>query len=443
MKTSSRIAVIGLGKTGLSCLQYLSLQSHTLFAIDLDNEPRSLTVIQDTMPAVSIHLGEYPESLLLTMDCLVVSPGVDRRDPVLARVIAAGVSVMSDVDLFCQAHDVPIIAVTGSNGKTTVTQLITDILTAAGVSVRAGGNIGVPVLSLLAEPRPQYYVLELSSFQLELLDSLRQHTAVLLNVTPDHLDRYSDFAAYQQAKLRILQGARAVVGPLSQPQLLDEVSCDEVIRFGSEGADCALVTLEHERVICYRGNRLGSIDSFVLQGVHHWLNACAAIAAVATIGVDLACAYRVCRDFAGVEHRCQKVSDYRQVSWFNDSKATNEAAAIAAITTLSSLSYRRLVLIAGGQAKGATFEALARVVSERVSALIVMGEAASDIARQVTDRVPCHHADTLPDAVQLADSLVESGDAVLLAPACASFDMFDHYQHRGDVFCQAIVQLES
>ncbi|MCP3906656.1 MAG: UDP-N-acetylmuramoyl-L-alanine--D-glutamate ligase [Oceanicoccus sp.] len=444
--TDNKQVVIGLGVTGLSCVRYLAANNKPFSVVDSRENPPGLEAFRAEFPDINLTLGDITEASLAGADELVVSPGVAIDEPAIVKAVAKGAHVCGDIDLFCRAVDVPVIAITGSNGKSTVTTLVGEMIKRSGKRVAVGGNIGTPALDLLAEETPDIYVLELSSFQLERSEKLAVDVATVLNVSADHMDRYKNLLSYHQAKHRIFRGCKKVVinraDPLSRPLLAEEV---DVFTFGLNDSDIngfGLINDEGIESLAYQFKPLMPVSALKMVGRHNIENALAAMALCRAVGIEVGPMLDVLREFNGLEHRCQYAGEYRGVRFYNDSKGTNVGAAIASINGLKD-SANNIVLIAGGDAKGADFAPLLPVLKGVVSVMVVIGNAAqvlTDLCKEVLQVVK---ADSMESAVNKAASLATEGDVVLLSPACASFDMFNNYQHRGDVFVAAVQQLST
>ncbi len=439
--------VVGLGESGYSVVRFLVRRGVTPVVADSRDAPPMLERLRREHPTVEVHLGAFDAAMFERFGRVVVSPGVATREPALRAAVAAGAEVLGDVELFAALADAPVIAVTGSNGKSTVTALLGELLAAAGRDVRVGGNIGVPVLDLLADTPPDFYALELSSFQLETTSSLATTAAVVLNVSPDHLDRYDSVADYGRAKARIYTNCRACVVNRDDPVAghLAPNGNTRHIAFGlgapEHEDDFGLVTdARGRRQLCHGERRLLPLDALRLEGGHNAANVLAALALVHAAGVELDRAVLDrARDFGGLPHRMERVAEHAGVRWINDSKGTNVGATCAAIEGTDA----PMVLIAGGVGKGADFSPLAAAAFGRVTHAIVLGADRAAIAAALAPVLPVSEAASLADAVSQAASLAAPGSVVLFSPACASFDMFRNFEHRGDVFRALVDEVTS
>jgi UDP-N-acetylmuramoylalanine--D-glutamate ligase len=438
-----RTLVVGLGKTGLSCVRYLCEQGRDVAVADNRMNPPGLDELKSSWPEVAVHLGGFDAALFSGFNELIVSPGLDIREPAIQAAAERGARISGDIDLFSLAARAPIVGITGSNGKTTVTSLFAEMAEAAGKKVAVGGNIGTPALDLLSDD-VELYVLELSSFQLETTEELGAEAATVLNVSDDHMDRYSSKMAYYQAKQRIFNGARnAIVNlddPLSTPMARDTL---RFLCFGWHRVNPETFSTRQDEGgtwITFGFDNLIRAESLQLMGTHNVSNVMAALALGHAIGLPMEPMLKVARSFRGLPHRCEYVRTLGNVDYINDSKGTNVGATVAAIKSLAP-TQGKIVLIAGGDGKGADFSLLARPVREHCRGVILIGRDAGRIGAVVDDLCEVYRAVSLEDAVRQASGLARPGDRVLLSPACASFDMFRDYQHRGSYFVELVEAL--
>ncbi|MGQ7271917.1 UDP-N-acetylmuramoyl-L-alanine--D-glutamate ligase [Marinobacter nauticus] len=436
-----RALIVGLGKTGLSCVRYLSGQGREIAVADSRLQPPGLDELKAGWPDVPVYLGEFDEDLFAGFNELVVSPGISIAEPAIAGAAARGARIRGDIDLFADAADAPIIAITGSNGKTTVTTLVGEMARAAGRNVQVGGNIGTPALDLL-DQGADLYVLELSSFQLETTEELGALAATVLNVSDDHMDRYPDKMAYFQAKQRIYRGCKnAIVNlddALSTPMARDTL---RFLCFGFNRVNPETFSTRDDDQgtwITWGLDNLLLASELQLMGRHNISNVMAALALGHAAGLAMEPMLEVARSFRGLPHRCEFVRNLNGVDYINDSKGTNVGATVAAIESLVPDSGK-VILIAGGDGKGADFQPLAEPVAACCRALVLIGRDAGKISEAVGVSVPQYRATSLQEAVSLARQAAEPGDRVLLSPACASFDMFRDYNDRGEQF-RALVE---
>jgi UDP-N-acetylmuramoylalanine--D-glutamate ligase len=438
-RAAQKDLVLGLGVTGLSVARYLKRAGRDAVFLDSRDEPPGLVELEKLWPDADRQLGAtgIPANLARA----IVSPGIADRDALVTAARDAGLEIISDVELFARDAKAPFVAVTGSNGKSTVTTLIYHMCRAAGHGALAGGNLGEPALDLLAEEQPDFYVLELSSFQLQRTQTLPAKVAVLLNVTPDHLDWHASEEEYREAKYRIFREAESAVINRADAEAAARTNhIDRVISFGLDapGDGHYGIRREDDEAFLARGDTvLLAASELALFGLHNQANALAALAAGELLGLDLQAMLQVLCEFPGLPHRMQFVRRVAGVSYVNDSKATNVAAAIASIQSVDGM----LVLIAGGEGKGGDFSALAGPLEDKLRAAVLIGRDAKAIEAALDTIVPTYFARDMDDAVQQAAVFAEPGDAVLLAPACASFDQFDNYAARGDAFCRAVEAL--
>lgn len=435
---AARTLVVGLGATGLSCARFLARRGVEVAVTDSRDQPPALAEIQRELPDVALFLGGFDAQAFARAERIVVSPGVSLEEPMLGEARRRGVEIIGDIELFARSVSAPVVAITGSNGKSTVTTLVGAMARRAGKDVRVGGNLGTPALDLIQNQEPELYVLELSSFQLETVYSLHCLAATVLNISADHMDRYSSLQSYATAKQRIYEGAAVqVVNRDDAIAAVLAVGTGPRLGFGlgePSGEDFGIRTVDAVAWICKGRERLMPVSDVRMPGRHNLANALAALALGEAAGLTHEAMLQVLREFQGLPHRTQWLGEYDGVTWYNDSKATNIGAALAAIHGFDG----PLVLIAGGQGKGADFRQLAAGMDERVKAVVLLGEAADEIEQVLRDRFSVHRATDMIDAVRQAAALAEAGDTVLLSPACASFDMFNGYAHRGDVFSLAV-----
>src|SRR5690554_835911 len=429
--------VIGLGKTGLSLVRHLARQGVAVAAVDTREQPPELAVIRKEWPQVELHCGSLDTPLLQQAEVLYVSPGLALATPQIQREIARGVRISGDVDLFLQQAKAPVIAITGSNAKSTVTSLVGLMAEKAGVRVAVGGNIGTPVLDLLSD-EIELYVLELSSFQLETISHLQPLAATCLNISADHLDRYRDLQHYTAVKLQVYANAQWMVFNRDDAAAQPGTAGVRSLSFGLGEPHN-----EHEFGLrdgwLVRGNeRLLAATELKIPGVHNQANALAALALGSAAGLPLPAMLQALQEFPGLPHRCQWVRQSNGVDWYNDSKATNIGATLAAIEGLAG-EQGKLLLIAGGDGKGADFTALADVVKRHCRAVLLLGRDAQKISRALQGTgVTTVMVESLEQAVGQAAVLAQAGDKVLLAPACASLDMFQNFEERGEMFVRAV-----
>ena len=437
--------VVGLGKSGMSLVRHLARRGLPFAVVDTRANPPELASLQAEYPHVQVRCGELDVDFLCTASELLVSPGLPVSTPALQAAAARGVKLSGDIELFAREAKAPIVAITGSNAKSTVTTLVGEMAAAAGRKVAVGGNLGTPALDLLADD-VELYVLELSSFQLETTEQLNAEVATCLNISEDHMDRYAGLPAYHQAKHRIFRGARQVVvnrdDRLSRPLVGEDVP---TWTFGLGKPDFkgfGLFEERGEKYLAFQFEALMPVRELKIRGAHNQSNALAALALGHAVGLPFEPMLETLRRFAGLPHRCQWVGEHQAVSYYDDSKATNVGAALAAIEGLGADIDGKLVLIAGGDGKGADFSGLRTPVSRYCRAVVLLGRDASRLAEALSDAAPLVHVASLEEAVQRAAEHAEAGDAVLLSPACASLDMFKNFEERGRLFAAAVEALD-
>ena len=427
---------MGLGATGLSIARYLRRTGLDAAFVDTRDDPPGVDELHELWPDADIALGDVK----LPKDAVrvIVSPGIADDHPLLAAARKSKLEIVSDIELFARAAEAPIVAITGSNGKSTVTTLLYHMCRAAGWRALAGGNLGEPALDLLDRDKPNVYVLELSSFQLQRTDKLPAAVAVLLNISPDHLDWHADEEEYRQSKYRIFREASAAVinrADAESPARVKHIT--NVISFGLDEPAEGQYGLRREDDVTYlaRGEiLLLAIDEMAMYGLHNQANALAALAAGELLGLELPAMLQVLNEFPGLPHRMQFVARKGAVNFVNDSKATNEAAAVASVQSVDGM----IVLIAGGEGKGTGYGELAAAVANKLRAAVLSGTDAEAISAALDTMAPVYFAEDMQDAVSQAFAYAEADDTVLLAPACASFDQFTSYAARGDAFHDAV-----
>lgn len=436
--------VVGLGKSGMSVVRHLARRGLPFAVADTRANPPELATLKAQYPGVEVRCGELDVEFLCRASELLVSPGLAIATPALQAAAARGVKLSGDIDLFAREAKAPIVAITGSNAKSTVTTLVGEMAAAAGRQVAVGGNLGTPALDLL-DDGVELYVLELSSFQLETTDQLNAEVATCLNVSEDHMDRYSGLPAYHQAKHRIFRGARQVVinrdDRLSRPLIGEDVP---VWSFGLGKPDFkgfGLLEEGGEKYLAFQFETLMPVTELKIRGAHNQANALAALALGHAVGLPFDAMLQTLRSFAGLAHRCQWVGERGGVAFYDDSKATNVGAALAAIDGLGADIPGKLVLIAGGDGKGADFSALHAPVARYCRAVVLLGRDADVLAAALDGAAPLLRVRTLEEAVQQAAACATAGDAVLLSPACASLDMFKNFEERGRLFAAAVEAL--
>ena len=440
----AKTLIVGLGKTGLSCARYLVAQGEVVAITDSRAEPPGLDALRAELPDVALFLGGFPRSAFQNADLIVVSPGVPMSTPEIKAAQARGVPVIGDIELFARAirpQATPVAAITGSNGKSTVTTLLGLMARLSGRGVVVGGNLGEPVLDLL-EQEADLYVLELSSFQLETVESLQPTVAAVLNLSADHMDRYADLQEYARAKERVLNHAQCAVLNADDPNVsgmrggasrwtftLNEPQGDD--QFGRvRRAEGYWLSRGEDLLLPVRDVRL--------PGLHNQANALAAFAMGSALGLARDAVIEALRTFSGLPHRTEYIGEANGVSFFNDSKGTNVGACRAALEGLHDATGGLSVLIAGGDCKGAVFTSMLPVIKRCARGVVLIGRDAEAIHRALAGAVPTGRATDMADAIGKAVDIAQAGDRVLLSPACASFDMYRDYEHRGEDFVQNV-----
>ncbi|MEY6431715.1 UDP-N-acetylmuramoyl-L-alanine--D-glutamate ligase [Thioalkalicoccus limnaeus] len=441
----ARTLVVGLGRTGLSCARFLRAQGVPVAVTDSRAVPPGLDQLRAELPDVALFLDGFREEVFAVADGLVVSPGVPVAEPLIQAAMARGVPVVGDIELFALAARAPVVAITGSNGKSTVTTLVGQMAARAGVRVAVGGNLGEPALDLL-DDRVELYVLELSSFQLETTYSLRARAAVVLNLSSDHMDRYPDLAAYGAAKARIFHGAEIAIINLDDPlvRVMPTGSAERRgFTMGVPDPDAfGLLDQGGETWLARGGMPWLRADELRIPGRHNQANALAALALGQAAGLPREAMCEALRHFGGLPHRSALVAERAGCRWYDDSKGTNPGATVAALEGLVPPGSRhRAVLIAGGDGKGADFGPLAAAIVRTSRAVVLLGRDAPRIAAALNGSLPVGQAGDMDDAVRQAAAFAQPDDCVLLSPACASLDMFENYEHRGRVFAEAVRRL--
>ncbi|MCR1837385.1 UDP-N-acetylmuramoyl-L-alanine--D-glutamate ligase [Rodentibacter caecimuris] len=421
------VTIIGLGKTGLSCVDYLNAQQANIRVIDTRENPVGADKLPKNIP---LHTGSLNQHWLNESDMIVISPGLAVKTPEIQTALSLGVEVVGDIELFCRAATKPIVAITGSNGKSTVTTLVYEMAKAAGLKVGMGGNIGIPALSLLNQDY-DLYVLELSSFQLETTYSLKATAATVLNVTEDHMDRYVDLEDYRQAKLRIYHQAESAVVNNEDKLTLGGGNNQgkKVVSFAEHDADYDIKTENGKPCLMVKDEVILPCDEIMLVGRHNYMNALAAAALAQAVGVNLEAVRTALRQFRGLDHRFQLAYQANGVRWINDSKATNVGSTVAALTGL--FVEGKLHLLLGGDGKGADFSELAELINQPHIICYCFGRDGAELAKLSPQS---YLFETMAQAIEFLRPTLQVGDMVLLSPACASLDQFASFEKRGEEF---------
>jgi UDP-N-acetylmuramoylalanine--D-glutamate ligase len=436
--SKQRAVIVGLGKTGLSCARYLHARGKRFAVTDSRVAPPELGALQQLAAEAELYLGGFDVAVLEDASEVILSPGVSLREPLLQTAIQRGIPIVGDIELFARSAHAPVVGITGTNGKSTVTTLVAEMAKRAGKKVLAGGNLGRPALDLLADPIPDLYVLELSSYQLETTHSLKLAAAAVLNVTPDHMDRYASINDYAQAKARIFAHADTAVVNADDELVSAMPRTDQArIEFSLLRSADYSIAGQDDVELRRHGVPLVSMSSLKISGLHNAANALASLAICEALQLDRAACLQALRDFGGLPHRAQWVAEVKSIRFIDDSKGTNVGATLAAVSGMSG----PLVVIAGGQGKGQDFSPLASAFRNKVRHVVLIGQDAPQLAQALAGVCSTEQVKTMEEAVEHAAQAARSGDTVLLSPACASLDMFRDYAHRGDVFAQAVRRL--
>lgn len=442
--------IVGLGDTGLSCVKYFAQAGEKVKVVDSRNEPPGLAALKELYPDVECELGDFNLETFVTAKQLVVSPGLSIRTVEIEEARKAGVVVTGDIDIFSKQVAAPIIAVTGSNGKSTVVAMLAEILRKAGKNFGLGGNLDgenfKPALDLIAEGEKDLYLLELSSFQLETTESLGAAVATILNLSADHMDRYEGIDDYHRAKQRVFTACKQVVINRDDKESYPLEETDAAVwdfGFGRPGVNgLGLLEEGDDQYLAYQLEKIVSVNELKIFGQHNISNVLAAIALAMAIDIDMNAIKAAITEFSGLPHRCQWVANIAGVDFYNDSKGTNVAATVAAVEGLGEHISGHIVLIAGGIAKGADFSALVPAINKWGKAVVLIGQDAKEMASYFDADIQTYFAGDMQDAARVALQQSTAGDAVLLSPACASFDMFDNFQHRGFAFIESVETLQ-
>ena len=442
--------IVGLGATGLSCVKYFAAMGEKVKVVDSRDEPPGLAALKERYPDVEYELGDFNLETFLTAKELVVSPGLSIRSPEIVAAKQAGVPITGDIDIFSKQAASPIIAVTGSNGKSTVVAILAEILRKAGKNFGLGGNLDgdnfKPALDLILEGEKELYLLELSSFQLETTESLGAAVATILNLSADHMDRYDGIDDYHRAKLRVFSGCKQVVinRDVKESYPLEENGAAVWdFGFGQPGLNgLGLLQEGEDQYLVHQLEKIVSVNELKVFGQHNISNVLAAVALAMAIDIDMDAIKASIIEFCGLQHRCQWVATIDGVDFYNDSKGTNVGATLAAIEGLGEHISGHIVLIAGGIAKGADFAALVPAINKWGKMMVLIGQDAAEIASYFDTETQTYFASDMQDAVRVAMGYSTAGDAVLLSPACASFDMFENFQDRGFAFMKSVETLQ-
>lgn len=444
MISNSLHIIVGLGETGLSCARFLASRGIPFAVADTREKPPHINELMQIDPQVKTSFGPLNSAFFKEATCILLSPGISVKTEVIAELYARGLEVIGDIELFARVVDVPVIAITGTNAKSTVTTLVGLMMKEGGYVTKVGGNLGVPALDLL-QPDTEVYVLELSSFQLETTNTLKPAIATVLNITPDHLDRYDTVNDYALAKHRIYQNCHIAV--CNRDDKHTDCQNVEVTRKSyftvsePKSGEFGLTKHLNTTYLSYGDERLMPVNELPVSGKHHQANALAALAIGHGFGISFEPMLKVLREFPGLPHRCQMIRELNGVCWINDSKGTNVGATLAAIEGLGSDMTGKLVMIMGGVGKNADFSDLVPVIKRYARHVVLIGAAAPELSLIFAPVVSVSMAETLALAVHEASQIALPHDYVLLSPACASLDMFKNYEHRGQVFTELVTKL--
>ncbi len=439
--------VVGMGLTGFSCAQFLSQARLPFCIVDTRVNPPMLEKFQSAFPDIYMQTGNIDADLLAQAVEIVMSPGISKTDSCFATAEKKQVPFIGDIELFYRQARAPIVAITGSNAKSTVTTLVGEMAKAEGLQVAVGGNLGTPALELLND-NAELYVLELSSFQLELVNHFSAKVAAFLNISEDHMDRYATLGDYIAAKRVIFDRCETAVYNIQDKHTYpSSTSSCRRVTFGvgkallageKNSSDFGLVLKEGKTYLAKQSTPLIDMHELKITGLHNVSNCLAALAIGDAVGFSMTVMCDVLKGFTGLPHRCQWVKTVSDVRYIDDSKGTNVGATLAAIEGLAETDRKNIVLIAGGEGKGADFSPLYAVCQQAVKACVLIGRDAPLIAHALGDATQIVYAIDMQSAVQTAAQLAAARDIVLLSPACASFDMFKNYEHRGECFVDAV-----
>lgn len=438
---NGRAVVVGLGKTGIACARFFKNIGVEVSITDSRNNPPELEQFKNEFPDSDIALGGFDTEMLLGANVIAISPGVSLREPELMKAAMSGIRIWGEIEIFARFANARVIAITGSNGKSTVTTLVAKILEKAGMKVAVGGNLGTPAVSLITKEVPDFYVIEVSSFQLESTFSLCPASAVILNVSEDHMDRYSSIEEYTAAKKRVIRGYGDVIVNIDDAVTKNLVDSIEPTRKTytytlnePQKNGFGIAKNNGEDWICFEEKPVMPVSEIKIPGLHNQSNALAAMALTYAVDIEFEPMVAALKEFDGLDHRTQWVAESNGVEWYNDSKATNVGATLAAVNGMG----ENLMLIMGGDGKGSDFTPLAKGLNGRVKLTVLIGRDAELIEKAIGDATTVKHAGTMKEAVQIAHQEAISGDRVLLSPACASWDMFNGYAERGEEFIKQV-----
>ncbi len=439
------VVIVGLGKTGLACLRFLKKHQQKVTVIDSRKKPPMLAEAVSEFPDTEIFCGTFDLPLVETAATIIISPGVSIHQEIFQKALNNGAEIIGDVELFAIENTTDVIAITGSNGKTTVTTLVEILLKAIGKNIAVGGNIGTPCLQLLSKSKLDFVVLELSSFQLETTKSLHPVSATVLNISPDHLDRYQSMEHYKNTKLSIFKADSIAIIPLEQNWDLPLVENTRTFSV-KKLADYSVIEHQNQQWVSVAGVPWMAISELKLLGHHNLLNVLAALALIDCAGVNIFASNQkplitALKKFKGLPHRCEVVARKNTVLWVNDSKATNVASTSAAIESYAEGFSEKIILIAGGDSKNADLSSLQKILVQHVYKLITFGQDGHKISELMTETGRTLAVSDLQSAVIEAEKMAPENGLVLFSPACSSLDMFTSYEARGESFIEAVEAL--
>jgi UDP-N-acetylmuramoylalanine--D-glutamate ligase len=437
--------ILGLGQTGFSLARYLAPQHKNIIVCDTRSQPPQLAAFKKAYPDIPVYCGPLQADLILQAERILISPGLSVHEPLIAQAIKKGIPIVSDIQLFADAAQAPIVGITGTNAKGTVTTLLALIAERAGKEVLIGGNIGTPALDLLTHPTPDLYILELSSFQLESTQHLPLEAATILNVSVDHLDHHRDMEEYIAAKQRIYQHAKHCIfnraDSNTYPPQDDKTHWSFALDSPKNDREYGYKKDKHQGWLMHGDQVLLPAHELQISGLHNIENALAALALGSAIGLPQEPMLHAIREFKGLRHRCEFVRQHQGVRWYNDSKATNIGATMAALKGLAHDAHQKIILIAGGDGKSANFDELRPLIKAHVATAILLGKDAPLLEKSWQGVTQIELVPDLSSAVTLAAQLAQENDIVLLSPACSSLDMFKNFEERGEMFVKYVEQL--
>jgi len=438
LNNEAKVLVVGLGETGFSVAKFLHQQGIPFAVIDSRDKPPLNDSLLADYPDTPVFTGGFDEAAFNVATHLIVSPGVSLQEQSIQKALFSGAKLVSDIDLFACCTKKPIVAITGSNGKSTVTTMLGAMGQASGVKTAIGGNLGIPALDLI-DDSVELYVIELSSFQLERVSILNARVATVLNISADHLDRHDGIKGYAQEKQKVFSGDGVMVLNADDPIVKEmEIEGRETVYFSiQKNKGFHLQNQQGDNYLMNNELPLMRQQDLPLEGSHNVANALAALAIGSVLGLNVEAMCKALQKFSGLNHRMQRVAKVKGATWVNDSKATNIGACVAALQGYEN----KVILIAGGDAKGADMQELIPAIKANAKSVVLMGKDAGLIEAAINGSVPTYKVESVQHAVQLAATLIEEGDNVLLSPACASIDQYKNYQDRGDKFTAAVMEL--